>query len=157
MAIRDIVLHQGTDKRAAARFEIAIALAKAHEARLIGVLVKAEPGAPGHWWPVSGRAKMAEWLSRMERAHGELEAAFTARLRDEGVTGEWRVMHGEPGEVLTACARRGDLTIIGQTDPDEPVYGAGLPHQLVLGAGAPVLIVPYAGNFKTVGRRVLLA
>lgn len=157
MAIRDIVLHLGTDARAAARFDIAIALAQAHEAAITGVLATTEPGAPGQWWPASRQDRMAEWLAGMERVHADLEQAFTARLGEEGLSGGWRIMQGSPGDVLTACARRADLTIIGQTDPREPVYGAGMPHQLVLGAGAPVLVVPYAGSFKTVGKRILVA
>jgi hypothetical protein len=36
MAIKDIVLHQGPDSRSPARLNIAVALAKAHDARVIG-------------------------------------------------------------------------------------------------------------------------
>ena len=55
------------------------------------------------------------------------------------------------------CARYADLTVIGQTDPDEPAYDTSLPDQLVLGTGAPVLVVPYAGNFHETGKRVMIA
>jgi len=48
--------------------------------------------------------------------------------------------------------------VVGQTDPSD---GSGVlpdfPHQLVLTVGRPVLLVPYAGRFETLGRRILLA
>jgi hypothetical protein len=48
--------------------------------------------------------------------------------------------------------------LIGQPDAED---GSGvdpsLAHRLVLAAGRPVLVMPYAGTFDAVGKRVLLA
>jgi nucleotide-binding universal stress UspA family protein len=53
-----------------------------------------------------------------------------------------------------------DLLILGQRDPDADTAD-GLPDSFVPdmleGSGHPALVVPYAGNFETVGSRVLLA
>jgi nucleotide-binding universal stress UspA family protein len=100
---------------------------------------------------------VAEWLSTLERIGGEAEAAFDKRMTEEGLESEWRVMHGNPTEALMACARHGDLTVIGQANPDEPTYDSSMPDQLVLGAGGPVLVVPYVGHFEAIGRRVMVA
>ena len=157
MAIRDIILHQGTDLRSAARLDTAVALAKAHEARVIGVFAKVDPGAPEYWWMAFGKKNMARWLSALEDSAAEAQRAFETRLTEQGVDGEWRVLNGSPTDALMACARHGDLVVLGQSDPDEAAGDGDLPDQLILGAGVPVLVVPYAGTFGTVGRRVMVA
>jgi len=55
-------------------------------------------------------------------------------------------------------ARYVDLTIMGQLDPDG---GDGellrpRPEHVALASGRPILVVPYAGNFETIGRRALI-
>jgi nucleotide-binding universal stress UspA family protein len=157
MAIKDIILHQGTDARSAARLDMALALAKAHDARLIGVFAKVDPSAPEYWWLAFGKKNMARWLSALEDSAAEAERAFKTRLAEEGVAGEWRVLNGSPTDALMACARHGDLAVIGQSDPDEAAGGDDLPDRLILGAGVPVLVVPYAGDFTNIGRRVMVA
>jgi nucleotide-binding universal stress UspA family protein len=157
MPIKDIVLHQGPDSRSETRLDIAMALAKAHDARVIGVFVKVDPSDPEYWWMAFGEEVIAEWLSTLERVGGEAEKAFKTRLAEEGLEGEWRMMDGNPTDAMMACARYGDLTVIGQANPDEPAYHSSMPDQLVLGAGGPVLVVPYAGHFETIGRRVMVA
>jgi len=157
MAIRDIVLHQGTDPRSAARLETAVALAKVHEARVVGVFAKVDPSAPEYWWMSFGKKNMARWMSTLADSAAEAERAFERRLAQEGVSGEWRVLNGNPPDALMTCARHGDLVIVGQSDPDETSVDSSLPDHLILGAGVPVLVVPYAGDFGRIGRRVMVA
>jgi nucleotide-binding universal stress UspA family protein len=49
--------------------------------------------------------------------------------------------------------------VLGQTDTSEvlPAMMSDFPEYVVLYSGRPVLIVPYAGNFTHVGRKVLVA
>ncbi|MBV8576692.1 MAG: universal stress protein, partial [Acetobacteraceae bacterium] len=56
-------------------------------------------------------------------------------------------------------ARYADLAILGQLDPDrvETELIRPRPEQVALASGCPVLIVPYAGHFDKLGRRVLIA
>jgi nucleotide-binding universal stress UspA family protein len=157
MPIKDIVLHQGPDSRSGARLDIAAALAKAHGARVIGVFVRVDPGHAEYWWMAFGKAAVAEWISTLERISGEAEEAFEKRMTEEGLEGEWRVMDGNPTDAMMTCARYGDLTVIGQANPDEATYDSSMPDQLVLGAGGPVLVVPYVGHFETIGRRIMVA
>ncbi len=157
MAIRDIILHQGTGPRSAVRLDTAVALAKAHEARVIGVFAKVDPSAPEYWWMSFGKKNMARWMSTLEDSAAEAKRVFEARLAAEGVNGEWRVLSGKPSDALMACARHGDLVVVGQSDPDESSVDSNLPDQLILGAGVPVLVVPYAGDFGRMGRRVMVA
>ena len=49
--------------------------------------------------------------------------------------------------------------LVGQDEPDAPVDGTAhdLPEQTMLRSGAPVLVVPYAGDFPTLGTHALIA
>lgn len=53
-----------------------------------------------------------------------------------------------------------DLVVLGQYDPSDPA-GAGVPPDFVesvaVDSGRPVLVLPWAGEFRDVGRRVLVA
>jgi nucleotide-binding universal stress UspA family protein len=62
-------------------------------------------------------------------------------------------------EVVNHYANFADLVVIGQTDHSakDKVVEADLPERVVLGGGKPVLIVPYTGDFSSVGERVLVA
>ncbi len=157
MTIKDIVLHQGPDSRSEARLDVAVALAKAHGARIIGVFAKVDPGDPEYWWMAFDKKAIDAWLATFETISGEAEEAFQERLTEEALEGEWRVMDGNPTDAMLICARYGDLTVIGQTDPDHRAYDRSMPDQLVLGAGGPVLVVPYAGRFEAIGRRIMVA
>ena len=157
MAIRDIILHQGTDARSAARLDTAVALAKAHDARVIGVFTRVDPSTPEYWWMSFGKKNMARWISAIEDTAAKAERAFKTRLAGEGVNGEWRVLDDNPSNALMTCARHGDLVVVGQSDPEEVAGSGDLPDQLILGAGVPVLVVPYAGDFKEIGQRVMVA
>ncbi len=157
MAIRDIILHQGTDARSAARLDTAVALAKAHDARVIGVFTRVDPSTPEYWWMSFGKKNMARWISAIEDTAAKAERAFKTRLAGEGVNGEWRVLDDNPSNALMTCARHGDLVVVGQSDPEEVAGNGDLPDQLILGAGVPVLVVPYAGDFKEIGQRVMVA
>ncbi len=164
MTIQDIVLHQGRDSRSTARLEAAVMLAKVHGARVIGVYANAFSVTRGKtWWELGGEGLsrwkdgFARWRSAQENAVAEAKAAFETRLAQEGLSGEWRVMEGDPTDAMISAARYGDLTVVGQADPDDDSYHGSLPDHLLLGAGGPVLIVPYAGEFNTIGRRVMVA
>ncbi len=157
MAIKELVVHQGPDSRSGARLGVASALAKAHGGRIVGVFVKADPAYAELWWISVARDTRAAWLSKQEEIAAEAEKTFWARVSAEELEGEWRLIDGDVAEALITCARYADLTVIGQTDPDEPAYGRNMPDQIVLGAGGPVLIVPHAGQFKATGKRIMLA
>src|SRR5207253_2974070 len=79
-----------------------------------------------------------------------------AELRAHGRGGEWQLL--SPGEtaVFIDLAKVFDLTILGQLSPE--IRSTGFrPDEIVIATGRPVLVVPYAGTFDTVGRRVLVA
>ncbi|WP_254453648.1 universal stress protein [Siccirubricoccus sp. G192] len=71
--------------------------------------------------------------------------------------GEWRLVEGMTAEQVTLHARCADLLVVGQEDPDGgPPFAGPVLERALFSSGRPVLVVPHAGRFETVGRRVLL-
>jgi len=87
-------------------------------------------------------------------------AEFEATVRKIGVPlFEGRVVDGDADFGVTLQARYCDLTVIGQTNMNEPSdeVGPDFPEYVILNAGRPVLIVPCVGEFSSVGKRVLIS
>jgi len=166
MALKDILVHLDTGGRSGLRLDVAVGLAKRHEARLTGVGVIDLPSIYlyyGSTMPFSGIGP-EDLVQRMRTdAAGALDpvgAAFTERLRREGLEGEWRMVEGHLPATMALHARYADLTIVGQFDRNEPLGNMGLDAmvgQTIMTSGRPVLAVPFAGTFPTVGDRVLVA
>jgi nucleotide-binding universal stress UspA family protein len=68
--------------------------------------------------------------------------------------GEWRQVEGTTREILALHGRYADLLVLGQDDPESG--NAGLLEAVVFDSGRPVLAIPFAGSFKTIGKRVLV-
>lgn len=85
-----------------------------------------------------------------------VERRFRETLQLKGMVGDWYLF--DCGEVteLIALAKAADLVIVGQPLPEAP--GTELrPEEIVVACGRPVLVLPYAGTFSSVGKRVLVA
>lgn len=161
MPYRDLLVHLDASPQSAARLDLAIDLARRHEAHLaalfvvdlaLPIMAMADAGAG---------AALSGLLDNMRAAAIEdgrrVEAAFRARVARDDVRGEWRIVEGMLREEVALHARYADLVIIGQDDSDTSEPGApGLVGDVLFGAGRPVLVVPYAGRFATVGRRVIV-
>lgn len=161
MPLKDILVHLDTTPQSATRLDLAVDLARRHGAHLTALHV-VDIGLPLiAVADAGGGAAMAELMGQMRDSAladaATIEAAFRERMRREGLPGEWRQQEGMLRELITLHARYADLAIIGQDDPDTEIIGtAGLAGDILFGAGRPVLVVPYAGSFTSVGRRVLV-
>ena len=71
--------------------------------------------------------------------------------------GEWHLFDRGETDQLIALAKSTDLVIIGQHMPDTPSSAEFRPQQVVVACGRPLLVVPYVGNFPSVGKHVLVA
>lgn len=133
MTIRKILVHQSKDPRSEVRLALAARLARGHKAGL-----------------------SAHYEGRKDSDAGE--KAFERTLKAEGIQGNWQLVAGSLDDFVGRDARLADLIVVGQHDSAHPPSkDADLPGHLVLAAGRPVLIVPYAGEFVTLGRRPLIA
>ena len=83
---------------------------------------------------------------------------FRETLQPEGIGGgEWQLFGPGESEDLVTLARAADLVVYGQDSPEYRMPTGFGAEDIVLAAGRPVLVVPYAGEFPVVGRRVLMA
>lgn len=177
-ALRDIVVLLDDSATSERRLDIAIALARQHDAYLTGVcaldlLMPARPAATAaavdpqmdtvpasqflNWSavrPVDDPEAGGHAAEQAER----MEAAFRDRLRFSGVAGDWRVASGKLSETAVYVARHADLIILGQIDPDHPPPPAGrqLIEDILMTSGRPILVIPYVGHFDTLGTKVLV-
>jgi len=158
MTYKTILVHIDAGERWRVRLSIAVQLAQRFDAHLVGLYALSSVRLPGFALPEAS-ASFAEAKKRAEALTLQARAEFERLTDQAGVTTrEWRATLGDAAEVVPLHARYADLAVIGQLDPDRP---AGLEpdftHRVVFAAGRPTLVVPYAGQFDVVGKRVLLA
>lgn len=157
MAYRDILVHVDNSKASPARLEAAIGLAKSLEARLTGLYVFSKPYLPAYTEiqinPDILEAQTEE-IKKMAEKTGEAFAAAT-----KGMDAEWRTFEGLAAEALALHARYADLTIVGQGNPDDSLFlgDRDMPDRLILTSSRPSLVVPYVGDYKTIGENVMIA
>jgi len=160
MALKNILVQFEATPAGRRRLDVACMLARQNEAHLTGVFV-VDPLAMGSQLYADdlGLMRLTEQFVNDARLAAEAaEIDFRARTATAGITAHWENLEGSAAEMLTARARCMDLTILGQTDPDDPAPTAnGITlEQVVFGSGRPVLMVPYVGEFPTIGRNVLI-
>ncbi len=166
MALKDILVTLAGVTATEAGIGFSAELARGHGAHLTGLFVIEPLDLSAYFAPGSGFMAV-DVIQEIEEKHrqtaraasSKVEATFRAACSRAGISHEWRAAEGDPAEVGVLHAHYADLVITGQIDPGNPPPGgwARLPEQLALASGRPVLIVPYAGRFDGVGRRVLLA
>lgn len=145
--LKDILVHLDHHSGAAARLDVAVSLAKRHQARLTGLVVIR------HQYPPEASVVAVRDL-------------FEKKVAQAGIENHWECTEGpgpEAGAGMTGIIRShglcSDLIIVGQGSRESADAGVpfDLPESLVLVSGLPVLVVPYAGSFASVGERVLVA
>jgi nucleotide-binding universal stress UspA family protein len=151
MAFQHLLVHVDAGPRAPERVALAATLARRTGARVTGLF--AESGAMG---PGIAERRDPDRMAEDERAARRTFEELTAGL----ATDWWSIPGGDWAGVVgwtVVCCRYADLAIFGQ----HPEEGARLPAETIEQAlddgGRPVLVVPWAGRFPDLGRKVLVA
>ena len=149
--------------RAASRGRVALAaaLAERFAAHLVGLYPLPIPVAPrhfGYYDPALLDPFFRELREKAQEACDKERETFEHAASLRGLSAEWRVTEVGPESDPALHARYVDLTILGQLDPDhvEAELIRPRPEHVTFASGRPILVVPYAGHFETVGRRVLI-
>jgi nucleotide-binding universal stress UspA family protein len=164
MPIKDILVHIDASPRSATRLNLAFDLATRYAAHLTAVYVIDIPavplfyGNPAGLVDVAGIQEMtALWLERARKAAETIEQRFREQLARADLRGDWRQLEGFVASIVAAQARYADLAIVGQRQPGELVSSDGdIPETVMMSSGRPVLVVPYAGDYATVGEHVVV-
>jgi nucleotide-binding universal stress UspA family protein len=163
MALKDILVHLDVTPRSAARLAVAARLAAQRGGHLTGVHVIDIPsanyfyGAAMPFVPANPDEIVERMRADATAAAAPVEAAFRDCVRRNGLQGEWRLVEGNPAATVALHARYADLTVVGQPDARDPQDSDAITVTAVMTSGRPVLAVPFAGDFPTVGERVLVA
>jgi len=161
MSYKDLLVVLDSDASARERIEIAAALAERFAAHLVGLYPLPMPEAPrhfGYYDPALLNPFFEELRARARDAADKTREVFEHIASLHGVSAEWREIPEGADADPAVHARYADLAILGQLDPDsgEPDMIRPRPEQVTLASGRPILVVPYAGNFPNLGRRVVI-
>ena len=164
MSYKTILVHVDKSRRVNERIRLAAAIAHDESAHLVGsaatgisrYIYQSSMMGDGMAYSAHIEAHMDLLRTQCKQAlHDFEEAARMTNIRSF----EARLMDDEAGAGLSLQGRYSDLLVLGQTNFDDPMSSTmpDLPEYVVLNSGRPVLIVPYAGRFDAVGKRVLVA
>jgi nucleotide-binding universal stress UspA family protein len=160
MTYRSIFVHNDDSPDMDRRIDIAIRLAKAFPAELVGTFL-----VPGFNPPPLATAMLASEIAQQSRRDTVEDArAAEARFRAAGASAgiakvTWRTPKTDPFDAAVLEARYCDITVLGQPSQDHPsaAFNAELANAVLMLSGRPVLFVPFAGMEKTLGQRILIA
>jgi nucleotide-binding universal stress UspA family protein len=159
MESRDILVVIENAAAVPQRIAPAAALATRFGARLTGFFASGYP-IMGSYGDVSGWSQLVDaYMEAQRREAAAAGAAFRQALTQGTLQGEWIFREADETGSAVAEAALYELVVVGQPNPDAGLTGGiGLrPEEIVLSCGRPVLVVPYAGAFADIGRRVLIA
>jgi nucleotide-binding universal stress UspA family protein len=158
MSYKTILVHLNDHRRAEAVLEPAAQLATSFNSHLIGLHVYAAVPAS----PIPMASSVLGPIVAAERKNSELIADAFQRLTEKRqFVAEWqfqKVPHVDLASLVMERGRAADLIVAGQTDPEwelSPLLD--FPERLALESGRPVLVIPYAGRYPSLGRRVVIA
>lgn len=159
MQMKSILVPLRTPEAVEIVMPVAAMLARRWDAHVIGVhvmeaLIEAV-------YPGAIAVADIERISDGQRERAErIRKDFDARLSAEGLNGECRVTEAASmtaADRIIEQARAADLVVMSQVDPDKDAANASLwLERVIRKSGRPVLVVPYAGSFKTLGEKALI-
>jgi nucleotide-binding universal stress UspA family protein len=165
MGLRDLVVLLDGSIRDETKLAAAVDLARRNDAHLTGLcplelLLPADMsfalGGYPDLWALPEFAKQIESQAKAKAA--VVEASFRELIRREAITGEWVLETGPLIQAVTRRALAADLVVVGQADPENPLppIARSLVEDVLMTAGRPLLIIPYAGQFATIGTNTLV-
>lgn len=149
MNLKDLLVYIDLSSTCPARLATAIQLAQQQKAKLTGLYTIPPHRASDFEQPY----KLAE----------QAKLKFQRAVEQAGLESEWICVDTSRKNLdlvqsINLYAHYRDLLIVSQADNHAEAQSTpgDLPEKAVLGAGRPVLIVPYACDTSTIGKRVML-
>lgn len=160
--IASILLHLDAAPQSRDRLTLACRLAQRLDAGLLALYAAAPSGTSLMPLPMGGGGLTMQDVQRDEERRARARAWF----EEAAATGQPRLNWSElqaiapAAEAFSRQALLHDLIVIGQHDPDSSDAAGVAPdfaEEVVIDSGRPALLVPFAGRYHDVGRRVLVA
>ncbi len=159
MPFRDVLVHLTDDGHFENRLDTSIAVAEEFDAHLIGLYVPATSTLPGYVKPYFTKEMLEAQQRHKDEASADAKRRFEEAVRQVGIRAEWRAANGAGSRSVASQGRYADIVIVGQHDPEAPhdESGNNLAEDVAVHSCRPVLAVPFAGEFKSMGKRVIVA
>jgi nucleotide-binding universal stress UspA family protein len=158
MSLRDILVHIDDTPQCDRRFKLALKLARKNDAELFALFTRADANLMGISTQVEKNRK--QYKKMADAAHKQ----FQKQADKDSVSLNWQTApypasDDEVTNQLLYYTQHMDIAIVGQHDPANAISSVppDLAERLVLESGRPVLVIPHAGEFKSVGKRVMVA
>ena len=160
MAYKTILVHVDQSRHAPARIRLAAAMAREHDAHLVGAAMTgiSRYVFPDGAWPLPQTLAASCFDPLYKAAQGALDQ-FGALAAPFEVSLEPRLVADQDSDALALLARFCDLVVITQDDPAEALPGQAvrLQEYVAVNATAPVLVVPVGWTSTAPPGAVLLA
>lgn len=158
-ALGEIVVFIDGRADAAGILEFASALAKEHDARLIGVFMEpaSEATPPQTFARGKGMASLIEeQQAQLDKIAAEHHAQFEEIVRRHGIRSEWKALPHMSREV-GVYAYHAELVVVARPKSAGQTAGPpGLAESLILSSGRPIILFPPGRTVSQV-RRILVA
>lgn len=155
---RRISVHLDHGFDCARRTQVALTLARRHQAELVGIYATSAP--PQYYYGesvlLSRTLSVIRDLQTQNRDAVQKTFLETAAALDVPAAVR-SVDNGSPSACVALLGRTSDLIVLSQENPDdiEAAHEIEFVEQTLLTAGRPVLVVPSSGDFPVIGERVL--
>ncbi|TVR96984.1 MAG: universal stress protein [Rhodospirillales bacterium] len=155
MTYRDLFVHLDNTRHSASRAEIAVDLAHRFGAHIQAGFAECDP------YLANLASKPADVM--YVAAAAESRSRLEAYAREKAVQTAWSTTSVRRDSALAKAVisgtRHADLAILGQYDPEGRDSGVpqDLIEQVVVHGGRPVLAIPFAGEPREIGTRILIA
>jgi nucleotide-binding universal stress UspA family protein len=161
MTYKTVLVHVDESERSNFRVRIAAEIAMADEAHLLGTAVTGVSRFIYQDGNISASdPNLTIHLNFLRERAEKAVASFNKTAQELGVLSyESMIANDEAGGGIGLQARYSDLLVIGQTNAEEPSPSvlSDFPQYLIMNSGRPVLMIPYAGDFTTIGKRPMIA
>lgn len=156
--LKDILVNLAVGKKSDVAMPYAISVARLMDAHLTGVAFAHEPVVPGTIFDGVSASIIASYRAETSAAAKAAAEEFEKAARGATVEFESRVFSSTvegAAEAFGRLARRYDISIVSQAEPDAPLDGLIIEAAL-FDSGRPVLVVPYIQTEGIKLDRVLL-
>lgn len=165
MKLRDVLVVLDGSARSGVVLDVTLTLARRHDAHVTGfcpleLLYPIDLGLRLSGYPgMLALQEAADSLDSEAREKAEaIEANFREELRRNDVRGDWQLGADAIGGLTALCGCAADLVVLGQADPDHPLppVGRHLVEDALMNSGRPLLLIPFIGQFDSIGNNVLV-
>ncbi len=159
--MKTLLVHLDASPRSALRLAVAHRLAREHAARLTAMYAVMPTLLATAWVASEAMSAAVDLFADLDREQRQRARAMFDREAAGDPAMSWVDAGDGPMEMaLGQQALFADLLVLGQADAKDTKSGAvpvDLVPTLILQSGKPALVLPYAGEFDTIGREMLVA